>query len=176
VTITSDTRPVERAIVSLPEPAPEPAEPRSDWLSTVDIRTRPTVLGAIVVVALVVVGLAVFVGRDDAGRRPGFSPKDAVTSFLTAARDADVPAARNAVCAGMSESDTNSVVLSLMSQLKDFHVQRTTAHGDQADVDLTLTDVDGDSSGVTVLATRQGGTWKICDLGGGTPLGAAAGS
>jgi hypothetical protein len=175
VTVTSDAGlATDQPAVDVPEIPAQPPARRFEWLSTVDLRPRPCVLGVILVVALVMVGMAVFFGKDGAGRNPDFSPRAAVTSFLSAAKDADLPAARQVVCTGMTTAATDSVVQSLMSQLKDFHVQRTTAHGDQADVDIVLTDTDGEASGVTMLATRQGHEWKVCDLGGPT-LGAFAG-
>ena len=171
MTITSDTRPVaDQPRVAVPETT------RSrNWLSIVDVRSRPETIGVVMVVALVVIGMVLFVGRDGAGRNQDFSPRDAVASFLTAAKDADMPAARNAVCSGMTASDTDAVVRALMSQLKDFRIERTTAHGNQADVDIQVTTVDGEASGATILATRQAGSWKVCDLAV-PPSGVAAGS
>src|SRR5215470_8557862 len=95
VTVTSDAGlATDQPAVDVSEiPAPPPPARRFDWLSTVDLRPRPAALGVILVVALVLVGMAVFFGKDGAGRNPDFSPRAAVSSFLTAAKDADLPAA-----------------------------------------------------------------------------------
>src|SRR5262245_49750003 len=110
VTVTSDAGlATDQPAVDVSEiPAP-PSARRFEWLSTVDLRPRPGVLGVILVVALVLVGMAVFFGKDGAGRNPDFSPRAAVTSFLTAAKDADLPAARQVVCTGMTTAATDSV-------------------------------------------------------------------
>lgn len=125
--------------------------------------------GVIVVIAAVVVVLFFTVFKSDKKKDDTSSPKGAVTSFLNAAKDKDVSAAKKVTCKAdqaMYNEGSSGVAKSLGGgsdeKITSFTVKGSKQSGDTAVVTVAIKTNKGNNTTVPYGAKKESGKWLFC--------------
>jgi hypothetical protein len=112
----------------------------------------------------VVLFLTVFNGGGD--KKNTSSPKDTVSSFLNAAKDSDVGAARKLVCTeDLKSFDSNSkeaLGVGDNEKLASYTVESTKQNGNVATVSVALRGTKGNKVSSKITVKQESGKWLVC--------------